>query len=406
MTETSGKRRTSAVARLAALLILIPVAGCDNVEWGGVQVAIVPPPARAEAPAADIEAAERLPDGPIVYYVRRDSATLEVIPVGVVVDQGMQPIDPGGDLEGFGSRFIAAYLRQGAELTLFHRGRRAGTLIVDSAYVPTGDVCRGLPRATGSVELGGAAAEATEFIAMARPQAPDGRALPGEPEVERRMQVLGPIMAERALRARGAQLPNWSTALRQIFPFPVSEARDLAFTSTFLVDDELAVGNDTLGYSLFVLYTPQAQTGYDTAYVSHVSYPEQGKQAPRVIDFLDWTRDGTPELLLEVYGTDDSWFEAVGQVEGDWQRVLQARCRAPAPAIAADTTAAPGDTVAGSRPATRPATPPAQRQTAPPQQQTAPPGDTAAQAQVPIPEPRVRLTPGSRPTRPDTTGGQ
>lgn len=415
MTEPSGKRRTSAVARLAALLILIGVAGCDNVEWGGVQFAVIRPPPRAEAPQSEIEAAERLPDGPVLYYVRRDSFGNEVVPVGAVTDDGgMEPIQPGMEAEEFGSRFIAAFLREGAELTLFHRGRRAGTLIVDSARVPGGDVCTRLPRATGRLELAGNAGEATEFLAMARTQAPDGRALPGDPEIDRRMQVLGPIMAERTLRARGAQLPNWSRAQRQIFPFPTAEARDMAFSATFLVDDELQVGNDDQGYSLFVVYTPQAQVGYDTAYVSYRSYPETGKAAPRVIDFLDWDRDGSPELLLEVFGTRNRWFEAVGPTDGDWDLLLRERCDTPTATVASDTAAA--DTVAGSRPAApspqRQAPRPAPQTTTP--RTTPPPAsadttrpDTAATTRatvlpdIPIPEiePTIRLA------RPDSSGG-
>lgn len=390
MTETSGKRRTSAVARLAAPLILIGLGGCDNVEWGGVQLSVVPPPPSAEAPESELQAAERLPDGSVVYYVRRDSAGAEVIPVGAVTDDGMDAIQPGGDPEGFGTRFIAAYLREGAELTLFSRGRRAGTMIIDSAYVPTGDVCNRLPRATGHMELSGSAGEATEFLAMARTQAPDGRVMPGDPAIDRRMQVLGPIMAERALRARGAQLPNWSNALRQIFPFPISESRDLAFTATFLVDDELQVGNDTTGYSLFMVYTPEAQSGYDTAFVAYTVYPEEGKAARRVVDFLDWDRDGTPELLLEVYGTRNRWFEALGRTDDGWERTLQERCGAAAPA-AADTTVT--DTVDGS-----PATPAGTQPPRQPATRPAPRTDTATQAGMPIPEiePFVRLIPGRR----------
>jgi hypothetical protein len=45
-----------------------------------------------------------------------------------------------------------------------------------------------------------------------------------------------------------------------------------------------------------------SQTGYDTAFVNFRSYPETGKAAPRVIDYLDWTRDDKAELLLQVYG--------------------------------------------------------------------------------------------------------
>lgn len=408
MTETSDTRRTSAVARLAALLILIPVAGCDNVEWGGVQFAVTPPPPKAEAPESELEAAEQLPDGPVLYYVRRDSANVEVVPVGVVTDDGMEAIEPGGDVEGFGNRFIAAYLREGAELTLFHRGRRAGTVIVDSAYVPAGDLCVRLPRATGRTELSGGAGAATEFLAMARTQAPDGRGLPGTPEVDRRMQIMGPILAERALRARGAQLPAWSTAVRQIFPFPSAEGRDLGFTATFLVDDELQVGNDTTGYSLFIVYTPSA-AGYDTAYVSYTSYPRQGKAAPRVVDFLDWDRDGAPELLLEVYGTRNRWFEAIGRTGDGWERILRQQCTTAGATVAADTAragtgAAPTQSPSAGTPAPgTPAPPPAAR--------PRPRADTArtTQAAIALPEldPIVSLSvPGQRPTRPDSSGGR
>lgn len=403
MTNGSDKRRTSAVARLAAPLILIALGGCDNVEWGGIDLAILPPPARAEAPQADVAGSDRLPSGPLLYFVRRDSSRAEIIPVGEITDGRMAPIAISGDPEESGTRFIAAFLREGAEFTLFHRGRRAGTMIVNAAEVPTGDVCRRLPRGTGTMELSGAADSAAVFLAMARTQAPDGRALPGAPEVERRMQVMGPILAERALRARGAQLPNWANARRQIFPFPTSAARDLAFTSTFLVDDELQIGNDSTGYSLFVVYTPQAQSGYDTAYVAFTDYPREGKAARRVVDFLDWDNDGSPELLLEVFGTHDRWFEAVGNTGDGWNRILEDRCDGARPAVAADTAAS--DTAAPARalPSTEQPTVP---RAAPPATNdddaaadTTPPLTQAAPAPLPLPdiEPRIRLA------RPDTT---
>jgi hypothetical protein len=216
---------------------------------------------------------------------------------------------------------------------------------VDSAYVPTGEVCRRLPWARGSLELAGAAGEATEFRAMARTQAPPGTVMPGRTlQPERRMEVVGNILAERALRARRAQLPAWATARRQLQPFPITGTQDLGFTATFLVADQLQVGGDDNGYSLFILYTPQAPTGYDTAYVSFTSYPVDGKAAPRVIDFLDWNRSGQVDLLLEVFGTRTSWFEAVGRVNDQWRRTFRDQCDVPGPVIPT-----------GSAPATAPA---------------------------------------------------
>lgn len=408
MTETTRTRPASRAWRLAVLLMVIGLGGCDNVEWGGIDLAIQSPPPRTGPVTADVDVGERLPAGPLLYYVHRDTIGATVIPVGEIVDERLEPILPGDDPVAFGDRLISAYLRQDAELTLFRRGRRVGTLIVDSAAVPTGPACHRLPRATGAIELNSAADTATEFLAMARTQAPDGRMLPGGSlEPERRMQVVGNILAERVLRARGAQLPNWSRARRQLQPFPVSETRDLGFTATFLVDDELRVGNDDQGYSLFVVYTPQVQTGYDTTYVDYVSYTASGKAAPRVIDFLDWDRDGSVELLLEVFGTRNSWFEAVGPVEGEWQRVFRHRCDerstdVPDPAL---LDAPPVDTVEGSIPPSRssagarpaPERPPVARPSA------ADTGRTTVDDPISTIRPTIQLSdPNRRPARRDT----
>ncbi len=353
--------------RVAAVLMVIALTGCDNVEWGGVEVAVVPPPPKSGPAETQLGEVEELPQGAILYLVTRDSTRTTAVPVAEIADGETRPIRMGDDPKTYGDRFISSFLRAGGELTLFRHGRRAGTLLIDSASVqPAG--CTVLPVAVGRAELSGRTGDATEFLAMARTQAPQGVVLaPDSLEVEPRMQVVGNILAERILRDRHAQLPNWSRARRQLFPFPVEGSQDLGFTATFLVDDALEVGDDDQGYSLFVLYTPQAQT-YDTAYVEFTSYTASGKAAPRVVDFLDWNRDGSVELLLDVYGTRDSWFTAIGKTEGGWQQIMNARCPPSAtvtdtsaglpgepaldstagPATTPDTTAAPGDSGAVS----------------------------------------------------------
>lgn len=333
--DHSRTRRATLARRLPILLtMVIGLGACDNVEWGGFDLSVVPPPPIAGPVDQEPDAAERLPDRPILYHVTRDGDRATVVPVGEIDDDSMEPIRTGDDVEAFGGRFIAAFMREGSELTLFRNGRRVGTMIVDSAYVPTGDVCRPLPRAVGRVELGAGAGDQVEFLAMARTQAPPGTVMPGRTlEPTRRMDVVGNILAEQTLRARGAQLPSWATARRQLQPFPVEGTQDLGFTATFLVGDQLRIGGDDHGYSLLVLYTPQPPTGYDTAFVSFRSYPAEGKAAPRVIDFLDWSRDGQVELLLEVFGTRSSWFEAVGRVGDRWQRVFRDQCHQPGPVI-------------------------------------------------------------------------
>ncbi|MEJ2503474.1 MAG: hypothetical protein P8177_09220, partial [Gemmatimonadota bacterium] len=369
--------------------MVIAAAGCDNVEWGGLDVAVVSPPPKTAPVSGDVDEGESLPEGPILYHVLRDSVRATMVPVGVVQGQALVPIRHGDDTAAFGDRFITSFLRADAEFTLFRHGRRAGTLIVDSAYVPTIGACRPLPIARGDLELADAAGDAAEFLAMARTQAPEGRSLAGvSMEPERRMRVVGPILAERILRARDIPLPNWGRALQQIQPFPIAESRDLAFTATFLSSDVLETGYDDQGYALFIVYTPQAQIGYDTAYVDFASYTASGKAAPRVVDFLDWDRDGHPELLLQVFGTRQAWYRALEQEGGDWQQTFEDRCdpalAPPLPDTAAADTAAtdsagPAPTPAAGG-AASPTTEPARPDTTPrpPPDTSGPPAGSAA----------------------------
>ena len=320
-------------SNMLAALILLALSACDNVDWGGVDVAVVPPPPRgAGGQGGDGEAAlGPLPTGPVLYYVRTDSAGGAIVPVAEIGGDSLISLGSGADPELYGARFISEHLRRGAEFTLFRRGSRVGTLVVQSAEVPSDVACRRLPRGRGSLEIGrvDSLAAGVEFLALAKSAAPESQRASIPLQATGGMRRVAPILAERALRARGSQLPgNWGAAMAQLQPFPVSSSGDAGMAATFLVDDQLQVGNDDTGYSLFMIAVPRPDlTGYDTVYVAHSVYPSTGKRAPRVVDFLDWDRDGGAELLLEVYGMRASWFEAVGPVgESDWARGFAETC--------------------------------------------------------------------------------
>jgi hypothetical protein len=131
--------------------------------------------------------------------------------------------------------------------------------------------------------------------------------------------------------------------MAQLKPFPVPSGEQPAYATTFVVGDTLGPGLDDEGYSLFYIGIP-SQASFDTTFVDYRPYPETGKAAPRVIDFLDWDRDEQAELLLQVYGVNDVWFEAVGADDrGRWRRIFHDRCAGatppPAPAaVRSDTT--------------------------------------------------------------------
>src|SRR5919108_4494506 len=206
-----------------------------------------------------------------------------------------------------------------------------------------------LPTATGTLELSGGVT-ATEFLALARAEAPSLPRRLSPPETTGRMRtIVGPILAERIMRARHAELPaNWTRANKQVIAFPSATSADDSFAATFLVGDELALGGDNEGHSTFFIAAPNtSQTGYDTVFVSFRNYRETGKAAPRVIDFLDWNRDDSPELLLQVYGVNDTWFEAVGRGRGDqWRRIFYDRCQSGGRSMILPPPAPPDTSVA------------------------------------------------------------
>lgn len=338
-------------ARTAAGLIVILLTGCDNVSWGGADVAVVHPPPKAEevADRTDEGGVEPLPTNPVLYYVARSAEGGFMVPVGQISGDSLAPIRATGDPATYANRFVAEFMRQGGEFTLFSGGRRAGTFVVHNAGVPETPTCPLLPTASGALELSGNVT-AVEFLALARADAPTVPPRADRPEVPPGVRArIAPILAERAVRARGAELPgNWAAALEQVTTFPTGSTGTNAYTATLLVGDTLGPGLDNTGYSLFFIFSPTTtQTGYDTVFVSHRSYPETGKAAPRVVDYLDWSRDGNPELLLQVYGTGDTWFEAVGRSQdGQWRRIFRDRCEEGSrtmPGVVPQDSAAPAD---------------------------------------------------------------
>ncbi len=336
-------------------LILTLFTACDNVNWGGVDFAFVSPPPKstdevAEAPEAEQGVAD-LPSGPVLFHARRlEEGRGELVPLAEIRGDSLVDLAEGSPSDRYWNRFVGEHLRRGTEFTLFRRGNRVGTYVVDSAELPEAGACPALPRAAGTLELATTAGEVTEFIALGKGVAEEpAQQIDSIPQASRSVNVVGPILAERILRARDAGLPgNWQSARKQAVSFPVEESSNPGFATTYLVGDTLGPGLDDQGYSLFFVATPASgTTGYDTTYVHFTDYPTEGKAAPRVVDFLDWDRDGQMEFLLEVFGITDRWYRMVGQVEDRWSGLLELRCEEPGAAeaarVAADSAAA--DTV-------------------------------------------------------------
>jgi hypothetical protein len=358
-------KRTRYATRAHALgvaLIISALTGCDNVSWGGADVAVVPPPPKpsgAQLDDAAATAADALPRGPILYYVARSGGQALLTPVAEISGDSLAPIRASGDARVFAGRFVAEHMRQGAEFDLFSRGARVGSYVVQSARVPEQNLCPLLPVAAGALELSVAADSTREFLALEKPHAPQASPrLPSAPQTLGRMRFVAPILAERMLRTRSAALPaNWQRAMQQVVAFPASGRADAGFAATFLVGDTLGPGQDDEGSALFFLAMPTpSQTGWDTVFVDYRDYAQGRRAAARVIDYLDWTRDDQVELLVQVYGTADTWFEAIGRdPQGRWARLLSDRCEERGrptliPRMATPVAPTPDTAVPGSRP--------------------------------------------------------
>jgi hypothetical protein len=348
--------RIHSFTRMLLYSVLVSTTACDNIDWGGADVAIVPPPPRADALPASGEdlAADPLPEGPLLFYVAPSTEGASMVPIAEISGDSLRPLRGEKDQRMYANRLVAAHMRRGAEFVLFRRGSRVGSVVIQQASVPEGNACPMLPTARGTLELSAGAQQIPEFLAISKVNAPEvGRNIPFTTEPNRSMQVIGPILAERMIRARGAELPgNWQRAMAQLQPFPIANSRDAGFAATFLIGDELRSGGDNVGYSLFFLAQPGAQFGYDTVFVSFTDYPTAGKAAPRIVDFLDWNRDGQVDLLLQVFGPAGSWFEAVSKNQrGEWERAFRDRCERAAGAAVpqADTSGARGDTSGARR---------------------------------------------------------
>lgn len=325
-------------ARAAALLILTALSGCDNVQWGGSSMQVVPPP-----PASDVvqvsavtqgSASLGLPTGSVLFHVVRTANGARIIPVAEISGDSLRTLrrPAGVSPQAYEQRFRRAVLEPNAQFALFRRGARVGTATVQ-ANGPV-STC-GVPSATGLVTTVAAAAAEQEFIAFRRGLEPDVVGEFSPPQVAGPIRRYGPLIAERAVLQNGLPRPrSWPGAQRDLQALDVVRGGQPEMASTFLVGDQLAVGPpEEDGWSVFFVASYEQRTGYNPFYTEVSDYRKGGKRAPKLVDYLNWNRAGGSEMLVQVFGAQDSWYEAVSQDRGNrWTRVWEGTpCRGEAP---------------------------------------------------------------------------
>lgn len=315
--------------------IVTAASGCDNVSWGGMSLSLEPPPGDSlesenEGGAGMGAAApERIDYGPLLYAGTRTGDSAIIVPVGELVESGLQPLPAGTRGRQLAGQILQERLTEGTTLTLFGAGTRIGTFVVAAATGPNEEFCSPRPQAIGHVELVPSAVTAQRFLAL------ESETVMGPSFDE--YQAFVPDRGHRIVAQNlGGEALNelrapWPTALQnirqdlQVFQLPGSEGP--AVVATFLFQDQMAVQPaPDGGYSLMILGEPMGNR-FRRTYTWFRSVGDEGKGAPRFFGRMDWDGDGEEEILLEVLGSENRWWAGLDRVGGGtWDASFQDPC--------------------------------------------------------------------------------
>ena len=320
---------------IALACMVMTVSGCENVAWGGVEVALQAPLPKAQPEVPD-EAAEEaneeanlppLPTGPLLLAGTRDGSSATLVLVGEIQPDGASLAPAELASESYRERVQTQLLAPGTEFALFAEGVRVGRLIASETGVDT-RFCLPRPTVTGLVELNPAAMGAPRFLAVPVGTA-EGVSREGyrgySDDYDQRTSSLS--LAARAITVVSAAWPPSLLESRaDIQAFRLPEAGEPSFVATFLHQDRMAVSEPGPGgYALLVVGEPRG-SGYGLAYTWYRRVADDGKGAPRYYGHLDWDGDGSSEILLDVFGTETRWFAGLDRQDGTWTRGFEDTC--------------------------------------------------------------------------------
>ncbi|HET6228426.1 MAG TPA: hypothetical protein VFE05_00025 [Longimicrobiaceae bacterium] len=317
------------VRSTSSLLILTALSACDNVRWGGANVELVPPPPATGGPVVTPDAQTfadlGLPRGSVLFHVTREGNGVRIVPVAEVSGDSLRTLrrPAGVAAAAYESRFRDAVMAPGAELQLFRRGAPVGTVSVQGNGPAT--AC-GVPTATGTATAVAAAADVREFLAFRKGLAPPVSTEYAPPAINGSMTTFASIIAERLVLNGGLQRPrSWPGAQRDVQAIEVQGAGSPEMAATYLVGDQLAVGpGDPEGWSVFYMASYEQRTGYTPFYSEARDYRKGGKAAPHLVDYLNWNGRGGTDVLVQVFGPDQPWYEAVSADSGGrWKKVWE-----------------------------------------------------------------------------------
>jgi hypothetical protein len=317
--------------RAATFLILTALTGCDNVKWGGISVQKIDPP-----PAMDVEQVHTVEQGPanlglptgsvLFHVIRADDGTTRIVPVAELSGDSLRGMrrPAGVSPEAFEQRFRATVLAPNGQYALYRHGAPVGTFTLQRSGPMT--AC-GLPTAYGAATTVAAAAGEREFLAFRKGLEPDVRGEFPTLAVDGPIRRYASLVAERLVLQAGLARPrSWPGALRDLQALDVEPGGHPEMAATHLVGDTLGVGGAAPdGWSVFYLASYQDREGYVPFYQETTDYRKDGKRAPRVVDYLNWNRTPSPEVLVHVFGPREDWYEVLSKDRNRWERSWQGR---------------------------------------------------------------------------------
>jgi hypothetical protein len=324
----------SALQRLPLLGIVIVATGCDNVEWGGVELGLSSPSdslvseSTPEATGA-VESIDTPTIGPILYLGHRAGVEAILVPVAEIRPDGLFPLEASRSAEA-SRAFAAEHLSPGLEFTLFSDGARVGRLTTERFSVDQ-QYCGVRPQIRGPIELTPSAATVQTFLAL---PSQEGNAFaygaysPVVPTRDLRVTSLNTM--QQVIPTVGALWPVSVLGIRQdVQMFRARPGGTPTVVATFAYADELSVGPAARGaYSVF-LASDDDGTGYRGSYVDYRLFSRDGKGSARYFDHLDVDGDGSDEMVLEFMGENSTWLSVLGRQGESWVEKYRDPCGLP-----------------------------------------------------------------------------
>ena len=151
--------------------IVMVALGCDNVEWGGVELVLISPSDSLVSESSPevtevVESIDTPTIGPILYLGHRDGVEATLVPVAEIRPNGLFPLEASGSAEA-SRAFAAEHLSPGLEFTLFSDGARVGRLTAERFSVDQ-QYCGVRPQIRGPIELTPSAATVQTFLVLPR----------------------------------------------------------------------------------------------------------------------------------------------------------------------------------------------------------------------------------------------